>query len=198
MVPATTAEELAIMLARHPEVKEVFIDATERPIQRDWDYEKQKKEYSWKKKRHTEKNIIVWWNNKMILWVSETTWWREHDYNLLKKSWFMEVLLWYVIWVDLWFQGIKSDFSKHIINIPKKNYRKKPLTAEEKESNRLMASIRVVIENIIWRAKKYWIIANKYRNRIRWDFKTVRENRKHKVMLIACWLYNLSKGLSIS
>lgn len=106
----------------------------------------------------------------------------------------MAALCWLVIWVDLWFQGILKDYPHHNINIPKKNYKKKPLTEEEKEENRVISSIRVIIENIIGRAKKYRIIANRYRNRIIWNFKTVTKNKKHIVMLTVCWLYNLWKS----
>lgn len=194
MVPATTKEELAKILLEHPEIKEVYIDWVERPVQRNSDYESQEKDYSWKKKRHTKKNIVLAWNNKMIIWISETVWWKEHDYSMLKKSWLMDALLWYILWIDLWFQWIKNDFPNHITNIPKKNYKKNPLTQEEKDENWIIASIRVIIENIIWRAKKYWIIANKYRNRIRWEFRTVKNNRKHKIMQTVCWLYNLWKS----
>ena len=194
MVPATNSKELDKVLSEHPEIKEIFIDWTERPVQRSSDYESQEKDYSWKKKRHTQKNIIVTWNNKMIIGVWKTTWWKEHDYPMLKESWFMEVLVWYALWVDLWFQGIKKDFPNHNVNIPKKNYKKKPLTQDEKDDNRIIASVRVIVENILGRAKKYRIIANRYRNRTRGNFKTVETNRKHVVMLAVCWLYNLWKS----
>jgi hypothetical protein len=46
MVPATTKEELGRILANYPEIKEVFIDGTERPVQRSINYENQKKDYS--------------------------------------------------------------------------------------------------------------------------------------------------------
>jgi len=193
MVPATTKEELDKVLSEHPEIKEVFIDWTERPMQRSVCYESQEKDYSWKKKRHTLKNIVFAWDNKMIIGVSKTIGGKNHDYSMLKKSWFMDALLWYILWVDLWFQGIKKDFPNHNVNIPKKNYKKKPLTKGEIEENRLISSIRVIIENIIGWAKKYRIIANRYRNRTRWNFKTVYRNRKHMVMLIVCWLYNMWK-----
>jgi len=194
MVPATTSEELDKVLSEHPEIKEIFIDWTERPIQRSSNYESQEKDYSWKKKRHTQKNIVVTWDNKMIIGVWKTMWWKNHDYPMLKESWFMEVLVWCALWVDLWFQGIEKDFPHHNVNIPKKNYKKRPLTQDEKDKNRIIASVRVIVENIFGRAKKYRIIANRYRNRIRWNFKTVKTNRKHIVMLIVCWLYNLWKS----
>ena len=176
MVPATTKEELGRFLANYPEIKEVFIDGTERPVQRSVNYENQKKDCSWKKKKHTKKNLILTGDNQMILAVWWTKWWKEHDYSLLKESWFMEVLLWYALRVDLWFQWIKADYPWHNINIPKKNYKNNPLTQEEKDENWIISSTRVIIENIIWRAKKYRIIANRYRSRLRWNFKTVINN----------------------
>lgn len=194
VVPATTKEELDTILEKHPKIKEVFLDWTERPVQRSSWYAKQKKDYSGKKKKHTKKNMIVTWDNKMILAVWETSWGKEHDYELLKKSWFMDVLVAYVIWVDLWFQWIKSHFPNHNVQIPKKNYKKRPLTEEEKDDNYLMASIRVIIENIIGRAKKYRIIANRFRGRLRWEFSTVKSNRKHVVMLVVWGLYNIQKS----
>lgn len=194
MVPATTAEELGKFLSEHPEVKEILIDWTERPVQRSSSYKNQKKDYSGKKKKHTLKNLVLTWDNKMILGISKTVGGKTHDYPMLKKSEFMNVLLWYTIFVDLWFQGIKKDFPWHNIFIPKKNYKKNPLTEAEKEENRLISSIRVVVENIIGWAKKYRIIANRYRNRTRWDFLTVSSNRKHVVMMTVCGLYNLWKS----
>ncbi len=194
MVPAATAEELGELLSEHPEIKEILIDWTERPVQRSSRYKNQKKYYSGKKKKHTLKNLVFTWDNKMILWLSKTVWGKIHDYKMLKKSGFMWVLVWYAIFVDLWFQWILKDYPWHNIFIPKKNYKKKPISDEKKEENMLISSIRVVVENIIGRAKKYRIIANRYRNRTRWDFVTVESNRKHIVMLTVCGLYNLWKS----
>ena len=51
-----TVEEL---LEIFPDVRDLFIDGTERPIQRPKDNEKQKENYSGKKKMHTRKNIVI-------------------------------------------------------------------------------------------------------------------------------------------
>lgn len=198
MVPATDKKWLDQLLQKHPEIQELFIDWTERPVQRDQDYETQEEKYSGKKKRHTLKNIVITSNTKMIVALSITEWWKKHDYQILKESWFLEVLMWYVLRVDSWFQWILTDYSWLNVNIPKKNYKNKPLTQDDKDSNYLISMIRVIIENIIWWAKKYRIIANKYRNRTYGNFWTVKSNRKHKVMLIVCWLYNLRQSWVIS
>nr|WP_276612986.1 transposase family protein [Cylindrospermopsis raciborskii] len=44
---------------RFPDVKEVIVDGTERPVQRPQNRERQKEYYSGKKKRHTCKQITV-------------------------------------------------------------------------------------------------------------------------------------------
>jgi hypothetical protein len=46
MVPAISEEELVKMLSRNPEIRDVFIDGTERPIKRNKNSKIQKKEYS--------------------------------------------------------------------------------------------------------------------------------------------------------
>lgn len=193
VVPAVTKEQLDKFLQQHPEITNIFIDWTERQIQRNSDYEKQKKDYSGKKKKHTMKNIVLTWDNKLIIWLSKTYWGSKHDYAILKKTWFMEVLVGYVVWVDSWFYWIKKDYPNNNIMIPYKNSKLNKLSDEQKEDNHIISSIRVIIENIIWWAKKYWIITNRYRNRTRWSFKTVKNNRKQLVMMIVCWLYNLWK-----
>ena len=106
-------------------------------------------------------------------------------------------MVWYTIWADLWFQWIKTDYPSLIVMIPKKKPKKKELSEEQKKENKTISWIRVFIEHIIWWAKKYWIISNKYRNRTNWNFKTVKTNRKHIVMETACWLYNLWKYIKL-
>jgi hypothetical protein len=44
---------------KFPEIKDIFVDGTERPIQRPKKAKNQKKNYSGKKKRHSKKNIVV-------------------------------------------------------------------------------------------------------------------------------------------
>ncbi|GAH30828.1 unnamed protein product [marine sediment metagenome] len=59
VLPERKVSDPEEFLRLFPEVKGIFIDATERPIQRPKDNKKQKENYSGKKKRHTRKNIIV-------------------------------------------------------------------------------------------------------------------------------------------
>ena len=63
---------------------------TKRPIGRPKDKNKQKACYSRKKRRHTQKNIVIVSSRKRILVLLHTSDVRGHDYTLLKKSGLLE------------------------------------------------------------------------------------------------------------
>jgi hypothetical protein len=178
-------------LKDHPDLKDIFIDVTERPIIRKADYEWQRKDFSWKKKKHSAKNLLVTSDSWEILAVGKAEVGSKHDYTMLKESWYMAVLLGLTIRVDLWFQWVIKDYPYHDVMIPTKKPKWKELTNKQKQENKVQSWIRVIIENIIWRAKKYRIIAQKYRNRTTGNYKTVANNMKNDVMVIVAWLHNL-------
>lgn len=84
-----TKEELAENLEKHPDVKDILIDVTERPIERKQDYEKQKKDFSGKKKMHTMKSLVICSDTKLVLGLSKSAEGSKHDYKILKESEFM-------------------------------------------------------------------------------------------------------------
>lgn len=67
-------------------VKDIFIDATERPIRRPGQDEVQKEYYSGKKKRHTLKNIIISDETTKVLLLSETKAGKHNDYQIAKDE----------------------------------------------------------------------------------------------------------------
>jgi ribosome-associated translation inhibitor RaiA len=64
-----TKEEFA---KTFPEIKDLFIDGVERPINKPKNKKQNRKNYSGKKKRHVKKNIIVSNDKKEILFLSPT------------------------------------------------------------------------------------------------------------------------------
>jgi hypothetical protein len=176
---------------KHRKWRDIFIDCTERPIKRDTNYAQQEKEYSWKKKRHTVKNLIVSDDSGRVLWVSKTEPGSKHDYAILKESGFMECISESIIWSDTWFLWIKKDYPGSVVMMPKKNSKLHKLTTEEKAENKTISWIRILIEHVIGHAKKYRIISHTYRNRTRWNYKTVVNDMKNMVMRIVCGLYNM-------
>lgn len=86
VLPKRQMRSVEDFLKAFPEAKEVFIDGTERPIQRPKDKKKQKDNYSGKKKRHTRKNLIISDKKKKIGFLSKTAEGKEHDFTLLKEQ----------------------------------------------------------------------------------------------------------------
>ena len=144
------------------EIKDIFIDGTERRIQRPLKTKNQKKKYSGKKKTHTRKNTIICDENKRVLCISPSKDGKIHDLQQLKKSQLIESIPSEVaIWVDKGYQGIKKIVKNNsFIMIPHKKIKNKTLTIEQKEENKVMAGIRVVAEHAISGIKRFACLVN--------------------------------------
>ncbi len=163
------------------EVEKILVDATERPHQRPENEEKQKEMYSGKKKAHTGKNTILGTKEKVVMYVGGTVPGSNHDYGTFKKEFPVEES-----WLegekamgDSGYQGMDKDYKEGEIEIPKKKPRKskknpKPeLTKEEKARNREQSKERIRIEHAIGGIKRYHILINKFRNRVKGMFDNV-------------------------
>jgi hypothetical protein len=143
-----------------------FIDSTEQQIPRPIDKNKRKMYYSGKKKRHTIKNQIMVNNRGYILHKATHKKGRRHDYDVYKKN--HPVTPPQVVnVVDLGYLGIEKDFPEQISALPSKRKRNQDLSQEEIEYNRIHAKKRIVIEHTICRLKKYRIMSDTFRNRLR-------------------------------
>lgn len=166
-----------------PEAKEVFIDGTERPIQRPQDKEKQKANYSGKKKRHTRKNLIMSTRKKRVGFLSKTVEGKQHDFAMLKTQApprYIPVTVRQR--VDLGFQGYQKQFPNHTVSMPERKPRTTELSTTVKEQNKRKSSIRVLVEHALGGVKRLNIVAAVFRNKVK-DF-------DDRVMLIACGLWN--------
>ena len=65
--------------------------------------------------------------------------------------------------VDLGFLGIQKVVPAAHVFIPHKNYRTRPLTAEQKQENTSLSRIRVVVENVIAGMKAFFVLRIKNR-----------------------------------
>ncbi|MBW3058639.1 MAG: IS5/IS1182 family transposase [Spiroplasma poulsonii] len=140
--------------------KTIIIDATETPIQRP--KKRQKQSYSGKKKKHTIKTqVIIEQETKKIIATSFLLG-KKHDYALFKES-KIPILKNTKLIVDSGYQGIQKNHNN--VLIPTKKTKKNPLNKEQKQYNRLVSKMRIIIENIFAILKKFKIITEKYRNR---------------------------------
>lgn len=182
-LPVRKMKTLEEFFEAFPGAREIFIDGTERPIQRPKDKTRQKANYSGKKKRHTRKNIIISTEKKRVNFLSKTIEGKEHDFTILKTEAPPDVMPKKVKkHVDLGFKGIDTQFPGHIISMPKRKPRTKDLTPFIKEQNKQKSSVRVLVENALAGVKRLGIVSNVYRNK--------RKDFDDTVMLISCGLWN--------
>lgn len=142
-------------------IRQIIIDGTEQRIQRPEQKEKQIATYSGKKKSNTNKCLIISTLDTYIHYVSSIYSGRQHDFSIIKQefnpqeSWFegFEVRL------DLGYFGFDKEYPKSTPYLPNKNYRKNPLTENQKERNRQLANQRIKVEHSIAGMKRYEIVS---------------------------------------
>jgi hypothetical protein len=181
VLPERKLESIEQFLARFPEVTEVILDGTERPVQRPKDAEKQKEHYSGKKKRHTRKHITGSTRTKRVILLSEAKAGKIHDKRQLDEADLVGNIPDDVrIEGDLGFQGLQKEFVN--IHLPHKKPRGKELSELQKQENKEFSSQRVVCEHAHAGIKRYNAVTAVYRNRV--------PNFDDHLMLTAAGLWN--------
>ena len=165
VLPERKINSIAEFLEKFPEVKEVIIDGTERPVQRPKDAEKQTENYSGKKKRHTRKHTTGSTRKKRVILLSKARGGKVHDKKQLdEEEWVENIPDEVVIAGDLGFQGLQNEFVN--VHLPHKKPRGKELTEAQKEENREFSCQRVVCEHAHAGIKRCRSVTDVYRNRV--------------------------------
>jgi hypothetical protein len=182
VMPQKKITSIEEFLDKFPEAKDLFVDGVERPIERPKNQKRQNKLYSGKKKRHMKKSVIAVNEKREILIMTQTKSARRHDKRLADKvSFFENIPEEVALWVDTGFQGVLKQHLNTLI--PKKTSKRKPLTHEEKQENRIISSFRVVVEHAIAGIKRFKAYADIWRNKM--------AGLDDKMMRIVCGLWNL-------
>lgn len=183
VLPKRKIENIEAFIKSFPGVKDVFIDGTERRVQRSSDDKKQRLNYSGKKKAHTRKNLVVNDEKRRIILVTPTVKGSMHDKKIYDKySLGNSIPKEVTQWVDTGFQGIQNEYVIDV-QIPKKNTKKKKLSYEEKENNKTISGIRVINEHAIGGIKRMRAINDIYRNK--------KGNTDDKLMIVSAGIWNL-------
>jgi hypothetical protein len=144
------------------EEKVVAMDVTESPIEKP--KENQKNYYSGKQKEHTLKTqLIIDLKSKKIICLASGKG-RVHDFKLFQNSGVRVGDLIKII-ADKGYQGIAKIHK--LSETPIKRKKGKKLSKEEKQYNRLLNRLRVVVEHVNRRLKIFRILSSSYRNRHR-------------------------------
>lgn len=147
-----------------PEARDVFVDGTERRIQRPKNQKRQKKLYSGKKKAHTKKTIVVSSDKNRIGILTQSRAGRRHDKRLFDKDLGNTIPPEITIWTDTGFLGIGSYHPNTMS--PKKNTKLHKLTPEERIDNKLISGIRILSEHAIAGMKRYGAASQTYRHKL--------------------------------
>lgn len=87
---------------------------------------------------------------------------KKHDFKLFKDS-KIRLDSQLLVMTDTGYQGIKKIHENSLH--PKKRFKKRPLTKEDRKQNKIIASERITNEHVIGKIKRFKIIADRYRNR---------------------------------
>ena len=148
-----------------PEAKEVFLDGTERRVQKPKNLKKRARLYSGKKKATTRKNIVVSNERKRIMVLTPTKSGRRHDKRIADKFQIVRNIPQEIaIWTDTGFIGIQRLHPNTVM--PAKSTKTRSLTYEQKQHNRTIASIRVLSEHAIGGMKRLKAASDIYRNKL--------------------------------
>lgn len=181
VLPERKASTLEEVFERCPELKDVFIDGAERMVQKPRRHKRRNKLYSGKKKATTRKTVIVTDDKKKILLLTPTKSGRRHDKRLLDKNCIIESIPDRVtVWTDTGFQGIQRLHPNTMQ--PAKATKNHPLTEVQKQNNRVISGLRIVVEHAIGGYKRFKAASDIYRNR--------RPNMDDTMVRIAAGLWN--------
>lgn len=144
-----------------------FTDCTEQPIPRPKNKRRKRMYYSGKKKKHSVKNLYTANQYGLIVYKTKHKQrGRRHDYRIYKKN-RPELPDEVTSMYDLGFLGVEKDFPEQKSLLPIKKEKDHELTKVQKEYNRNHSAKRIVIEHAICRTKKYRIMNDVFRNRLR-------------------------------
>ena len=143
-----------------------FMDCAEQQIPRPKNKTARETCFSGKKKKHTVKTQLMVNNHGLIIHKTGHKKGHRHDYDIYKKD--HPVTPKQVVNVfDLGYLGVGKDFPDQKSSMPNRKKRKQDLSVEEKECNQNHSRERMAIERTICRIKKYRIMGDVFRNRLR-------------------------------
>jgi len=144
-----------------------FTDCTEQPIPRPKNRKRKRMYYSGKKKKHSVKNLYTASQNGLIVYkTNHKQRGRRHDYRIYRKN-HPELPDEVTSMFDLGFVGVEKDYPEQKSSLPIKKEKGYELTTQEKDYNHNHSAKRIVIEHVICRIKKYKIMSDIFRNKLR-------------------------------
>jgi len=144
-----------------------FTDCTEQPIPRPNNRLRRRLYYSGKRKKHTVKNLYTANQKGLIIYKAKHRQiGKKHDYKVYKDN-HPKLPEDVVSLFDLGFLRVEKEYPEQRSLIPVKKEKDCELTVKKKMYNHKHSKRRIVIEHAICRIKKYRIMNDVFRNRLR-------------------------------
>ena len=179
LLPARRPADLDTLLKEVPDLRLLVLDGVERPVRRPKDKDKQKKDYSGKKKAHRKKNLLLA-SEKRVVYLGPTSPGSVHDKKLADESG-LSFPADALVLKDTGFQGYEPPGTDTLQ--PRKKPRGRELHPIQKTINQVISRVRVTVEHAICGIKRCHIVADLFRNR--------RRGFVDEAMLAASGLHNL-------
>jgi DDE superfamily endonuclease len=155
---------LAELLEKHPEFKEILLDASEQEVPKPKEKLARKQRYSGKQKKHTLKFQITT-TRKVILHLSRHVPGAVHDHTLLRASGVVHRLGQRLLRVDKGYDNLEAEYPHANIHKPKKARPNHPLDLVEKLVNQVLSSLRMPVEHHLQKMKTFKILSGVYRGK---------------------------------
>jgi hypothetical protein len=165
VMPERKIRSVEEFLRKFPQIKDIFVDGTERRVNKPKKIKTRNKLYSGKKKTHTVKNVVISDERKRILFVSRTRSGRRHDKRVFDKDCpGQHIPETVTAWADSAFIGLRKMHQN--TQIPKKATKNNPLSFQDKLNNKVISGIRIVAEHSIMGIKRCRAASDIFRNKI--------------------------------
>jgi hypothetical protein len=146
------------IIAEYPDLRGVLTDGMEQPIRRPKNPDKQTDNYSGKKKRHTNKHVVITHpKTTTILYLSHPAEGKTHDKTIMDDCCLTAKTNQIVVGGDKGFQGLRVGHAKIIT--PTKKPKGKELTESQLNQNHAFGSIRTEVEHAICGLKRSHLAA---------------------------------------
>lgn len=179
--PRRRLRTLDDVLEAFPEIADIIIDGTEQPRGQPKKRKSktlgkkaagrpkdQKKYYSVKKGTHTLKTQVAVTLDGLVVHLSAPAGGRTHDMKVLKQSRLLGRLpKGSRIWGDRGYTGLDKLCPEHEVITPHMRPRGGTLSEERRDLNHHISKVRITVENVVCKIKKFRICREFYRNELR-------------------------------
>ena len=149
----------------HPEFAEVWLDATEQEVPKPQAKQQRKRRYSGKAKCHTLKTQVLATKN-LVLHLFGGLPGSLHDYTLLRASGVLHALPPHtIVRLDRGYEGVEEEYPQPPVHKPVRARRQAKVTALGRAYNAVLSRLRMPVEHLLGRLKKFQVLAGVYRGR---------------------------------